>query len=396
MTDWDLLTPGIGLTSIGIVGVAISVSGIAKTFLDGMHAVSILTMFIGMILLVPGLFKDGFPMSGRAKSATFLTLGFLVTFGVAGAVTVSGQVPSIYSYIGLMVTIGVPAAVLTVVSYRKPQYTKPLGIIFISAAVVAGLTFYFFSTVAPQPPAPTEETGGAAPAPAAAPTRPANVISAKILAGASSEGNPDYEPDPLSVSKGDGVEWTNEDTAPHTVTSFADDGKSFDSGIINAKATWLLDTSTLAEGDYEYFCTLHPFMRGMLMVNAGGQSVGEASPEATAPPTTAPGDTSGAATPAATVTAVSIVFGASAPTNGEFYSPATVETTVGSMVTWKNDDSALHTVTSGDAATVSPDGVFDSKFMKKDQTFSFVFDKPGEYNYFCTLHPFMTGKVIVE
>lgn len=396
MTDWDLLTPGIGLTSIGIVGVAVSVSGIAKTFLDGMHAVSILTMFIGMILLVPGLFKDGFPMSGRAKSATFLTLGFLVTFGVAGAVTVSGQVPSIYSYIGLMIAIGVPAAVLTVVSYRRPQYTKALGIIFISAAIVAGLTFYFFSLVAPQPPAPVEETGGAAPAPATAPARPANVISAKILAGASSEGNPDYEPDPLSVSKGDGVEWTNEDTAPHTVTSFADDGKSFDSGIINAKATWLLDTSTLAEGDYEYFCTLHPFMRGMLTVTAAGQTAGEESPEATAPPTTAPGDTSGAATPAATVTAVSIVFGASAPTNGEFYSPATVETTVGSMVTWKNDDSALHTVTSGDAATVSPDGVFDSKFMKKDQTFSFVFDKPGEYNYFCTLHPFMTGKVIVE
>ena len=56
MTDWDLLTPGIGLTSIGIVGVGISLSGIAKTFLDGMHAVSLLTMFIGMIFLASGLF----------------------------------------------------------------------------------------------------------------------------------------------------------------------------------------------------------------------------------------------------------------------------------------------------------------------------------------------------
>src|SRR4030095_9151604 len=45
MTDSDLLTPGIGLTSIGIVGVGIALSGIAKTFLDGMHAVSLLTMF---------------------------------------------------------------------------------------------------------------------------------------------------------------------------------------------------------------------------------------------------------------------------------------------------------------------------------------------------------------
>ena len=96
MTDWDLLTPGIGLTSIGIVGVGISLAGIAKTFIDGMHAVSLLTMFIGMIFLASGLFKDGFPSTGKAKSATFITLGFLVTFGFAAAVTVSAQITSIY------------------------------------------------------------------------------------------------------------------------------------------------------------------------------------------------------------------------------------------------------------------------------------------------------------
>ena len=56
MTDWDLMTPGIGLTSIGIVGVGISLSGIAKTFLDGMmRAVTLLTMFIGMIFLAGSL-----------------------------------------------------------------------------------------------------------------------------------------------------------------------------------------------------------------------------------------------------------------------------------------------------------------------------------------------------
>ena len=51
MSDWDLITPGIGLTCIGIVGVGISLSGIAHTFTEGMHAVSILTMFIGLIFL---------------------------------------------------------------------------------------------------------------------------------------------------------------------------------------------------------------------------------------------------------------------------------------------------------------------------------------------------------
>ena len=119
MSDWDLLTPGIGLTSIGIVGVGISLSGIAKTFMDGMHAVSLLTLYIGLILLVSGLFKDGFPSSGKAKSATFITLGFLVTFGFAGAITIGAQVPSIFAYIGLMLIISIPATVLTVASYKR-------------------------------------------------------------------------------------------------------------------------------------------------------------------------------------------------------------------------------------------------------------------------------------
>ena len=94
MSDWDLITPGIGLTCIGIVGVGISLSGIAHTFIEGMHAVSLLTMFIGLIFLAAGIFKDGFPTSGRAKSATFITLGFLVTFGFAAAITIGTRVPS--------------------------------------------------------------------------------------------------------------------------------------------------------------------------------------------------------------------------------------------------------------------------------------------------------------
>src|SRR5918996_4371446 len=100
MTDWDLLTPGIGLTSIGIVGVGISLSGIAKTFLDGMHAVSLLTMLIGMIFLTPGIFKDGFPSSKKAKLGSFITLGILVIIGLVGAVYSSGQTPTIFVYIG--------------------------------------------------------------------------------------------------------------------------------------------------------------------------------------------------------------------------------------------------------------------------------------------------------
>jgi plastocyanin len=283
MTDWDLMTPGIGLTSIGIVGVGISLSGVAKTFLDGMHAVTLLTMFIGMIFLASGLFKDGFPTSGRAKSATFVTLGFLVTFGFAAAVTVSTQVPSIYAYIGLMLIISIPATVLAVVSYRGTQHLKAIAVIFIGAAIVGGATFYAFGLVTPKPPAPEEEEqaedeAGSPPAEEPA-TPPANTISATILPGASAQGNPDYDPDPITIKQGDGAQWTNEDNAPHTVTSRQQG--LFDSGLINAGDTWLLNTAEIAPAQYEYFCTLHPFMVATLVVSDGAAAPSQSSENAT-------------------------------------------------------------------------------------------------------------------
>jgi len=278
MTDWDLMTPGIGLTVIGIVGVGISLSGIAKTFLDGMHAVTLLTMFIGMILLAAGLFKDGFPSSGRAKSATFITLGFLVTFGFAAAVTVSTQVPSIFAYIGLMLIISIPATVLAVASYRGAQYLKPMAVIFVGAAIIGGSTFYAFGLVTPKPPEAEEEQEDGAEAPSnetsAAPP-PANILPAKILAGASAEGNPDFEPDPITIPQGDGVEWVNEDNAPHTVTS-SQEG-IFDSGLINPSASWVLNSAEISPAEYEYYCTLHPFMTATLVISSGASSQNQTS-----------------------------------------------------------------------------------------------------------------------
>jgi plastocyanin len=406
MTDWDLMTPGIGLTSIGIVGVGISLSGIAKTFIDGMHAVTLLTMFIGMIFLASGLFKDGFPTSGRAKSATFVTLGFLVTFGFAAAVTVSTQVPSIFAYIGLMLIISIPATVLAVASYRGVQYLKPMAVIFISAAIVGGTTFYAFGLVTPKAQVPAGEEQEAPPPAEEPAARPAKTISAMILPGASAEGNPDYDPDPLTVNQGDGVEWTNEDNTPHTVTSKQEG--VFDSGIIDAAAKWLLNTADLQPAEYEYYCTLHPFMGATLVVTGGAaanQTAGNATTAGAAANQTAGNATtagaaanqmapnSRAASPL--VTSVSIANGASVPTNEEFFAPDDVQVTVGSMVTWKNDDTASHTVTSGTVQnnTPTPDGRFDSGILNAGDSFPFVFDKAGEYPYYCTIHPWMTAKV---
>lgn len=79
----------------------------------------------------------------------------------------------------------------------------------------------------------------------------------------------------------------------------------------------------------------------------------------------------------------------------ECYIPSTVTIGVGGEVTWSNDDTAAHTVTSGTAAD-GPDGNFDSSLFMAGTTFSHKFDAAGEFPYFCMVHPWMVGTVIVE
>ncbi|MBV9176091.1 MAG: cupredoxin domain-containing protein, partial [Nitrososphaeraceae archaeon] len=356
MTDWDLLTPGIGLTSIGICGVGLSLAGIAKTFVEGMHAVSLLTMFIGMIFLASGLFKDGFPSTGRAKSATFITLGFLVTFGVAAAVTVSAQVPSIFAYIGLMMIISIPAAVLTVASYRRTPYIKALAVIFIGGAIVGGASFYVFGLVTPKPPAPPQTSGGGGNATtgqaAAPPPNLSQIIKVTILPGASAKGNPNFDPKDLSVPKKAGIRWTNNDNVPHTVTSYKDSGKSFDSSLIMPKKTFTLDTSKLTQNEYDYFCTIHPFMRAKFTIGVTA-SAGKNSATSTGAAASSTAGTGGAAIqsakPAAAApagaTSITILAGASTQGNPNF-DPAAGKVPLGSKVVWQNKDNTIHTATS--------------------------------------------------
>lgn len=77
------------------------------------------------------------------------------------------------------------------------------------------------------------------------------------------------------------------------------------------------------------------------------------------------------------------------------YEPFEVTINVGEQVTWKNNDSAAHTVTSGSVAD-GPSGVFDSGLFSFFTTFSHTFDAAGEFPYYCMVHPWMSGKVIVE
>lgn len=73
------------------------------------------------------------------------------------------------------------------------------------------------------------------------------------------------------------------------------------------------------------------------------------------------------------------------------FGPAAVTVSVGSTVTWTNRDDIPHTVVSTDDPKV-----FKSKALDTDEKFSFTFAKAGTYAYFCSIHPKMTGKVIVQ
>jgi amicyanin len=71
--------------------------------------------------------------------------------------------------------------------------------------------------------------------------------------------------------------------------------------------------------------------------------------------------------------------------------PKELVVTAGTTVTWVNADDMPHTVTS----TASP-ALFGSKSLETDDEFSFEFKAAGTYDYFCKLHPYMTGKVVVK
>jgi len=71
------------------------------------------------------------------------------------------------------------------------------------------------------------------------------------------------------------------------------------------------------------------------------------------------------------------------------FGPQTITVLVGTTVTWTNSDDIPHT-------TVSTDSVFKSKVMDTDEKFSYTFTRPGTYPYYCSVHPKMTGQVVVK
>jgi plastocyanin len=71
------------------------------------------------------------------------------------------------------------------------------------------------------------------------------------------------------------------------------------------------------------------------------------------------------------------------------FGPGTLTVPVGTTVTWTNRDDIPHTV-------VSTEGAFKSKVLDTDEKYAFTFGKTGSYSYFCSIHPKMTGKIVVQ
>lgn len=73
------------------------------------------------------------------------------------------------------------------------------------------------------------------------------------------------------------------------------------------------------------------------------------------------------------------------------FAPATLTVPAGAKVTWTNRDDEPHTVLAAE-----PKGMFKSPALDTDDSFSFTFAKPGTYAYFCSVHPHMTGTIVVK
>ena len=355
--------PGMGLTAIGLAGLTLSYAGIAHTFIDGMHALTGLTMFVGLIFLSAGILDGGISTSNRAKATTLVILSIALGFGTF-ALTMNTSNYTI-TLAGILMAVAFPSIIIAYLAMKHPTIVKPVGSIVGIAAATGIIMWVAFGFVSPdtymipqQVEAPEEVTENM-------PTGP--IFAIKILKDSTKQGNPDYDPDVARVPQGYTVEWTNEDSLVHTVTSSEGFGEIFDSSIIDVGGTFTLDTTDLEIGEHEYVCSLHPYMVATLIIE---------EPEEP--------------------TKVVIPNGAAIPEDGKiYYDPQTIDVAVGTTIIWENLDNTVHTVTSG-TPDAGGDGMFDSEMMNTGDAYEFMFTDAGNYDYFCIFHPWMVGAVNVE
>jgi len=180
-----------------------------------------------------------------------------------------------------------------------------------------------------------------------------------------------------------------DDGEAHTVTAT---DQAFDSGIMSGGASF--SQTFVQQSSYPYFCLIHPEMRGTITVADPAELVPGADPLG-ADVTDAEGtETDPAVVPPDLDVALDGLGteappGATVSTIDRSFRPAAIEVTVGEVVTWTNDDTEGHTVT-------ADDGSFNSGIMTIGDEFSTTFGTPGAVDYFCAIHPEMTGTITVS
>jgi plastocyanin len=337
-----------------------------------------------------------------------------------------------------------------IIRTSKKRLAQGLAIVVITMAVGAAIAVPYWNQMAQTPPPVstivienpvppegedeleigTEETQegetGAAPSTgggAESGATPAAGTTITILAGSSVQGSPDYEPEDTEVPLNENVVWANKDTVPHTATSGtgAEDpnsGTIFDTSIINGgEESSPLQLTGVKEGDeVPYYCQVHPYMTSKLTVgaaSAGGTSnatgatagntsnAGSSGGNATTTTTTAPATPSAATTTTTTAAAaatLTIPNGASVQGNPA-YEPTPLTVKVGDTIAVENKDISPHTVTNGKDATDPTMGqLFDTSIINAGDSSEIVAAdlKPGEYPFFCSVHPYMTGTLTVQ
>jgi plastocyanin len=344
-----------------------------------------------------------------------------------------------------------------IIRTSKKRLAQGLAIIVITCAVGTGIAVPFWnqmaqtpppaSTIVTESPAATEgegggevqegteesqggETGAAAPSGGAGGAgAPAAGTTITILSGSSVQGNPDYEPDEADVPLNENIVWANEDTVPHTATSGTgaqdpNSGNIFDTSIINAgEESSPVQLTGVKEGDeVPYYCQVHPYMTSTLTVgpagagaasnttgstpgnasSAGGEA-GTGNATSTTGASTAASNTSSASapgTPSATTAAATLKIPQGASVQGNpAYDPDPITVKVGDTIAVDNEDSTPHTVTNGKDATDPNMGkLFDTSIINAGDSGEIVTTdlQPGEYPYFCAVHPYMTGTMTVQ
>ncbi len=158
-----------------------------------------------------------------------------------------------------------------------------------------------------------------------------------------------YTPNPVTLTRGDLIRWTNQDAAPHTVTA---DSGAFNSGNMNQGTAYTLDTTALDPGSYPYTCLYHANMRGTVTIQAGANTAPSAAFVVSAQGLRITVDATGSTDPDGTITAYTWNWGDGTPAGSGRHATHTYASAATYTITLTVTDNAAATGTTTRSVTV--------------------------------------------